>query len=101
MRRMVPGAPHGHHASVALQWVIAETGTPAALRLPEEEDALHAPDFLLIEVANMLWAKARRRIFPRTAADAAYEAIAKTPLALTPLAELIAPRRGRSRSRST
>ena len=79
-------------ASVALKWVIDEEGTPAALDLLAE-DVLHAPDFLLLEVANVLWSKARRGVLSRPQADEAYDAIAAVPLTLTPLADLLTPAR--------
>lgn len=79
-------------ASVALKWVIEEEGTAAALKLLDE-DVLHAPDFLLLEVANVLWSKSRRAVLSRQEADEAYHAIAAVPMALTPLAELVVPAR--------
>lgn len=79
-------------ASVALKWVIEEEGTPAALDLLDE-DVLHAPDFLLLEVANVLWSKARRAVLSRHEADQAYDAIAAVPMLVTPLAELVQPAR--------
>ncbi|MEE4299403.1 MAG: type II toxin-antitoxin system VapC family toxin [Pseudomonadales bacterium] len=79
-------------ASAALKWILDEEGRTAALELLDE-DALHAPDFLLAEVANVLWSKARRRILDRGQADAAYEAIASVPVAYTSVAELTVPAR--------
>ena len=79
-------------ASAALKWVLDEVGTPAALRLLEE-DVLHAPDFMLVEVANVLWSKVRRRVLTRADGDAAYAAVAAVPFVRTPLMELIVPAR--------
>ncbi|MEQ8857924.1 MAG: type II toxin-antitoxin system VapC family toxin [Pseudomonadales bacterium] len=79
-------------ASAALKWILDEDGQDAALRLLDE-DVLHAPDFLLVEVANVLWSKVRRRILERSQADAAYEAIASVPIAYTSVAELTIPAR--------
>ncbi len=79
-------------ASAALKWILDENGQDTALRLLDE-DVLHAPDFLLLEVANVLWSKVRRRILDRPEADAAYEAIAAVPIAYTPVAELTVPAR--------
>jgi len=62
-------------ASAALKWILDEPGQAAALALLDE-DVLHAPDFLLVDVANVLWSKVRRRVLDRGQADAAYEAIA-------------------------
>lgn len=79
-------------ASAALKWVLDEDGQTAALALLEE-DVLYAPDFLLVEVANVLWSKARRRVLERSQADAAYDAIAAVPVAYTSITELTLPAR--------
>lgn len=79
-------------ASVALKWVLDESGQADALALLDE-DILHAPDFLLIEVANVLWSKVRRRVIDRAQADAAYDAIAGVPMAYTTMSELALPAR--------
>lgn len=78
--------------SAALKWVLEEQGS-AAVRELLDKDVLHAPDFMLLEVANVLWAKARRGVLSRAEADAAFEALAGFPLVLTPLAELTRPAR--------
>ncbi|MFQ5458616.1 MAG: PIN domain-containing protein, partial [Myxococcota bacterium] len=75
-------------ASAALKWVIEESGSEAALKLLEGE-ALFAPDFLLVEVANVLWSKGRRGVLTREQVEIAYEAVASAPLVLVPLGELI------------
>ena len=46
-------------ASVAIKWVVAEDGHPSALALPDVSD-LVAPDFILVETANIMWKKVRR-----------------------------------------
>lgn len=46
-------------ASVAVKWVIEETGTPEALAL-RRQARLIAPDLLVAECANILWKKVRR-----------------------------------------
>ncbi len=79
-------------ASVALKWVLDEPGSADALAVLDM-DVLHAPDFLLVEVANVFWAKQRRGIISRAAADAAFDAIAAVPIALAPTGELTAPAR--------
>ena len=48
-------------ASVAAKWLVVEQGTVEARRLLANGIALHAPDFILIETANVIWKKARRR----------------------------------------
>lgn len=74
-------------ASAALKWVLDEAGTSAALALLDE-DVIHAPDFMFVEVANVLWSKVRRRVLTRSESDAAFEAIAAVPIVLAPLGEL-------------
>jgi hypothetical protein len=56
-------------ASAALKWILDEDGQSAALELLDE-DMLHAPDFLLGDVANVLWSKVRRRVGNRSAGAA-------------------------------
>jgi predicted nucleic acid-binding protein len=46
-------------ASVAVKWVVTESGTPAALALRAQHD-LVAPELWLAECANILWKKSRR-----------------------------------------
>lgn len=82
-------------ASVALKWVLEERGTASALAILDE-DVIHAPDFMLVEVANVLWAKVSRQVVTRAEADAAFEAIAAVPVAFTPLGELTRPARSLS-----
>lgn len=79
-------------ASAALKWVLEEEGSAAASELLDK-DVLHAPDFMLLEVANVLWAKVRRGALSRSDADAAFRTLAAVPMALTPLSELIRPAR--------
>ena len=70
-------------ASVALKWVIEEDGSDHAAALLAQEP-LAAPDLLLVECANVLWAKARRRVLTRDLAGAALAAIQAAPLELLP-----------------
>ena len=70
-------------ASVVLKWVIEEDGSEAAGALLLEEP-LAAPDLLMIECANVLWAKARRGVLTRDLAGAALSAIQAAPIELLP-----------------
>lgn len=75
-------------ASVALKWVLAEDESEAAQRLVADH-ALAAPDLLMIECANVLWAKARRGALTRELARDALNAIEATPIRLLPTASYV------------
>jgi predicted nucleic acid-binding protein len=76
-------------ASVALKWVLDEEDTAAARALLLGEP-LAAPDFLAIECANVLWAKARRGIVAGPEARAGLNAILAVPIQLLPSARYAA-----------
>ncbi|MGE7370026.1 type II toxin-antitoxin system VapC family toxin [Neorhizobium sp. NPDC001467] len=46
-------------ASVAIKWVVEETGTDKALSV-RQQNRLMAPELMLAECANILWKKVRR-----------------------------------------
>ncbi len=71
-------------ASVAIKWVLQETGSSAARNLALKE-MLVAPDLLFVECANVLWTKVRRKILSKPGAEAALAAIGKTPIRAVPL----------------
>ena len=70
-------------ASVALKWVIEESGSAAAGALLLGEP-LAAPDLLIVECANVLWAKSRCGVLTRELAAAALAAIQAAPVELLP-----------------
>jgi predicted nucleic acid-binding protein len=51
--------PYVVDASIAVKWVVEETGTPEALSL-RRQARLIAPELLVAECANILWKKVRR-----------------------------------------
>jgi predicted nucleic acid-binding protein len=66
-----PAAPIVVDASVAVLWLTPEPGSAGAGRLEDSDALLLAPDFLPIEVANVLWKKVRRdEMTARQAEDA-------------------------------
>lgn len=70
-------------ASVALKWIIDEEGSDHAAALLAEQP-LAAPDLLVVECANVLRAKGRRRVLTRDLAGTALAAIQAAPLELLP-----------------
>jgi predicted nucleic acid-binding protein len=56
-------------ASVAVKWMLPEPLASQAVRLQSPGHQLHAPAFLDIEVANVLWKKVRQGLLIRAQAD--------------------------------
>jgi len=67
-------------ASVAVKWVLDEQGSEAAVALGSQ-DTLAAPEFWLIEAANVLWKRSRRGEISAAEATAALEALQGAPVA--------------------
>lgn len=57
------------NASVAVKWMLPEPLASAAVRLQSSSHQLHAPAFLDIELANVLWKKVRQGLLSRAQAD--------------------------------
>jgi predicted nucleic acid-binding protein len=55
-------------ASVAIKWFVPEPLQANAWTLARQPESLVAPEFLLVEVANIAWKKAVRREISRAAA---------------------------------
>lgn len=75
-------------ASVALKWVLDEAGSQAATVLIERDDLL-APDLLLIECANALTMRVRRKLLSADQAQDALETILAVPKRLFPSPPLV------------
>ena len=76
-------------ASVAIKWVIGESGTPAALALRRHR--LFAPDLLIAECANALWKKVRRSELTAAEAQFAARLLARADVELAPMRSLLEP----------
>lgn len=74
--------------SVALKWILNEPGAKEA-RAVLKTGAVSAPDFLLVEAANVLWRDVRRGVMDREHADQAFEIIANAGVAMTPAVEML------------
>ena len=76
-------------ASVAVKWLFAEPHSREARQLLGPRIVLHAPDFILTEVANVIWKKARRKEIP--SAQPYIEELANIPdaVVLQPSADLV------------
>jgi predicted nucleic acid-binding protein len=56
-------------ANVAIKWFVTESLHAEARRLLGGGDDLHAPDFLVVELANVAWKKAKRQEITRQQAE--------------------------------
>lgn len=74
-------------ASVAVKWLVQEEGSEEAAAL--QGDELHAPDWILAECANVLWAKARRQEVTWEEAYRGLALLLDAPLTLWPSSELL------------
>ena len=70
-------------ASVALQWVLPETNSEAAIALRSEQ--LIAPVFWLLEAANALWRRHRRGEFSAIQAGTRLLELSEAPVASIPI----------------
>ncbi|MGH7313535.1 MAG: type II toxin-antitoxin system VapC family toxin [Candidatus Rokuibacteriota bacterium] len=76
-------------ASVALKWVIPEVLSDRADRLRAGDDAILAPDLLLVEVANALWKKTVSREISPAEADRAFDLLSESGIDLRPTIPLL------------
>lgn len=70
-------------ASIAVKWVVEESGTPEALAL--RSAALLAPDLLIPECANILWKKTRLGQLTQAEASAAAGLLERADVELCPM----------------
>jgi predicted nucleic acid-binding protein len=75
-------------ASVALKWLVDESGSKAALELRAENEII-APDLLLIECRNALLTKFRRGELTRRQAQEAAADLDSAGLSIVPSAPLL------------
>lgn len=78
-------------ASVAIKWYVPEPLAAEAGRVQTGPNPLHAPAFLDVEAASILWKKVRKNEITRARADAILVALAAVPIAREPDANLTAP----------
>ncbi len=76
-------------ASVAAKWFLKEEHTEEAHRLLDGPDELHAPDFLLIEMDNVLCKRIRRGDVADREADSARAMLRELPLEYHPFSPLL------------
>jgi predicted nucleic acid-binding protein len=76
-------------ASIAVQWLTEEPGTPSAIRIRTADALLVAPDIMPIEVANSCWKKVRRGEMPADDAGPAVASLLSFGLELVPALALL------------
>lgn len=67
-------------ASVAVKWFVEEDHSDAALSMLNEPHQLHAPDFLLLEVDNVLWNWVRRKSISLSESDEIRQGLRSFPI---------------------
>ncbi|HBL29460.1 MAG TPA: hypothetical protein DD490_21720 [Acidobacteria bacterium] len=76
-------------ASVAAQWYFQEEHSERADRLLEQEGELLAPGLLVVEIATLVWKRARRGEISEAVADRIVAALRQVPLEIRPTADLV------------
>jgi predicted nucleic acid-binding protein len=79
---------HVIDASVAVKWVVEETGTADALAL-RQRGRLIAPELLIAECANILWKKVRREELSKEEAVLAARLLEGADIELVPMRSLL------------
>lgn len=67
-------------ASVAAKWIFEEVHTNDALRLLDNRNQLHAPDFFLVEVSNVVCKRIRRKEISDEEGHESYAALRQFPV---------------------
>jgi predicted nucleic acid-binding protein len=75
-------------ASVAVKWILPESGSSAAAALRELNDDLSAPSLIAVEVGNALWKAVRRGSVTRSEALEGFAAALISLQSLIPIEEL-------------
>jgi len=78
-------------ASVAVKWLFPEPQRADALRLQRPEAMLHAPDFIQLEVVNVVAKRLRRGLLPHEDASLAFGLARSLPVAFHSWLDLLAP----------
>lgn len=76
-------------ASVAAKWYFLEEHSEQADALLEQDSELFAPGLLAVEIATLVWKRARRGEISEAAADRIVAALRQVPLEIRPTAELV------------
>jgi predicted nucleic acid-binding protein len=76
-------------ASVAFKWAVEEEDSARARELLLGEPLI-APDLMIIECANGLWLRVRRRLIDQPTAQTALAAIAAAPVRVVPASGYVA-----------
>lgn len=76
-------------SSVAVKWFVPEVHSSAAARLLEDSHELFAPDFLPIELANVIWKKRRQGELSPEESEAILRLVPATPLQLCTSLEVL------------
>lgn len=78
-------------ASAFVQLLVDEEGSARMLDLLQSDVPLAAPDYVLVETANVLWKKVRWRGLPADMAADRLAQVESFDLQLAPTADLLAP----------
>lgn len=80
---------HVVDASVAAKWYFREEHSERAEALLAQDGELLAPGLLVVEIASLVWKRARRGEITEVAADRIVAALRQVPLEVHPTAELV------------